>query len=57
MRFAQGPEQAKTPTINEEDEEDEEVDEATRAFLATSIAPSLSQLELRTLLKVAKPSA
>lgn len=36
----------------EEEEEEEEQDEAAKAFLANSIAPSLSQLELRTLLKV-----
>lgn len=34
------------------DEDDFEDDEATKAILANSIAPCLSQLELRTLLKV-----
>ena len=36
----------------DEEEEEEEQDEAAKAFLANCIAPTLSQLELRTLLKV-----
>lgn len=53
------PEQAlkKPSLLLEEEEEEEEQDEAAKAFLATCIAPTLSQLELRTLLKVRTNSA